>query len=421
MNNLLNPATPVEINSLRLLLCVLLVHLVGPQAMIVQPAFVDGMVHQLGFSLSQANYVAGLENAGKAVQSLLMMLLIATVNWRYLCYAALGVLIAGNLACTMVDSYDAFRVLRFFTGMATGTIVPLSYVIIGLTAAADRNFALILMSLMVYAAVVFYALPSVFEALGFTGLVLFFAAFASLGLFVVRNLPSSGKARQEASREAVHLPWRFRGMALVTMFVYFVATFGVWANLTLIGKDGGLSDEEANNALALSQFFGIGGALAAMLLGSRFGRAWPLALGLGSSAGALLLLNSFQAMTGFLAGVCLFNLLWNFSHPYLLGAQASFDSSGRQVSYATAMQMCGIAAGPTVAGWLLEDGSYADVILLSTVLMVLSLILIQAPVLKAARAKGRGSRNQQRPETESESDVTFALTATMDADSSENA
>ena len=409
LNNWLNPATPVEINSGKLLLCVLLVHLVGPQAMIVQPAFVDGMVHQLGFSLSQANYVAGLENAGKAVQSLLMMLLIAIVNWRYLCYAALGVLIAGNLACTQIASYDAFLVLRFFTGMATGTIVPLSYVIIGLTAAADRNFALILMSLMVYAAVVFYALPSVFEALGFTGLVLLFAAFASLGLFVVRNLPSSGKERQEADRGAVTIPWRFRGMALVTMFVYFVATFGVWANLSLIGRDGGLSAEETSKALALSQFFGIGGALAAMLLGSRFGRAWPLALGLGSSVAVLLLLNSFQAETGFLAAVCLFNLLWNFSHPYLLGAQASFDPSGRQVSYATAMQMCGIAAGPTVAGWLLEDGSYADVILLSTGLMVLSLILIQAPVLKAARAKD--SRDRQRPETGGEADAARAASS----------
>ena len=386
LKDLLNPSTAVNINGGKLLFCVLLVHLVGPQAMIVQPAFVDGLVHQLGFSASQANYVAGSENLGKAVQSLLMMLLIATVNWRYLLYCALAVLIAGNLVCTLLDGYEAFRAVRFLTGMATGTIVPLCYVIVGLTAAADRNFALILMSLMVYAAVVFYALPSVFEALGFTGLLLFFAAFASLGLLVVRNLPTSGRERTEANATAVTLPWRFRGMALATMFVYFVATFGVWACLSLIGKDGGLSETETSNALALSQFFGIGGAFAAMLLGSRFGRAWPLAVGLGGGVAVLMLLGNFQSAAGFMAAACLFNLLWNFSHPFLLGAQASFDRSGRQVTYATAMQMWGIAAGPAVAGWLLEDGAYADVILMSTGCMVLALILIQAPVLKAARA-----------------------------------
>ena len=395
LKNLLNPSAAIDLNSGKLLFCVLLVHLVGPQAMIVQPAFVDGLVHQLGFSASQANYVAGAENFGKAVQSLLMMLLIATVNWRHLLHVALLVLIAGNLVCTLLDGYEAFRAVRFVTGMATGTIVPLCYVIVGLTAAADRNFALILMSLMVYAAIVFYALPSVFEALGFTGLLLFFAAFASLGLLVVRNLPTSGRERTEASATAVTLPWRFRGMALATMFVYFVATFGVWACLSLIGKDGGLSEDETSSALALSQFFGIGGALIAMLLGSRFGRAWPLAAGVGGGAAVLLLLGNFHSAMGFMAAACLFNLLWNFTHPYLLGAQASFDRSGRQVTYATAMQMWGIATGPTVAGWLLEDGAYSDVILMSTGCMVLALILIQAPVLKAARVQTAGMENDR--------------------------
>ena len=395
LKNLLNPSAAIDLNSGKLLFCVMLVHLVGPQAMIVQPAFVDGLVHQLGFSASQANYVAGAENFGKAVQSLLMMLLIATVNWRHLLHVALLVLIAGNLVCTLLDGYEAFRAVRFVTGMATGTIVPLCYVIVGLTAAADRNFALILMSLMVYAAIVFYALPSVFEALGFTGLLLFFAAFASLGLLVVRNLPTSGRERTEASATAVTLPWRFRGMALATMFVYFVATFGVWACLSLIGKDGGLSEAETSSALALSQFFGIGGALIAMLLGSRFGRAWPLAVGVGGGAAVLLLLGNFHSAMGFMAAACLFNLLWNFTHPYLLGAQASFDRSGRQVTYATAMQMWGIATGPTVAGWLLEDGAYSDVILMSTGCMVLALILIQAPVLKAARVQTAGMENDR--------------------------
>ena len=57
------------------------------------------------------------------------------------------------------------------------------------------------------------------------------------------------------------------------------------------------------------------------------------------------------------------------------------------MTYATAMQMWGIAAGPALAGWLLEDGTYSDVIFMSTGCMVLALVLIQAPVLKAARAQ----------------------------------
>jgi Arabinose efflux permease len=128
----LNPQGPVDLNSYLLLGSVVLLHLIGPQAMMVQPAFVEGLVSQLGFTASEAGYVAAAENSGKAVWSLVMMALITRVNWRYLYYAALTVLFVGNIACLFIESPEAFRVVRFFTGAATGTIVPLSYIIVGL-------------------------------------------------------------------------------------------------------------------------------------------------------------------------------------------------------------------------------------------------------------------------------------------------
>ena len=100
MKALLDPDTPVSINGLKLLLSVLLLHIIGPQAMMVQPAFVEGLVSQLGFSPAEAGYVSAAENSGKAVQSLIMMLLITRVNWRYLFYGALTTLLVW-LACLL--------------------------------------------------------------------------------------------------------------------------------------------------------------------------------------------------------------------------------------------------------------------------------------------------------------------------------
>ena len=77
--------------------------------MITQPAFVDGLVQSTQF-LTPAKQVMSpaSENFGKAVQSLLMMFLITRVNWRYLFYIALSVLIIGNFVCTLVSSFEAF-------------------------------------------------------------------------------------------------------------------------------------------------------------------------------------------------------------------------------------------------------------------------------------------------------------------------
>ena len=95
--------------------------------------------------------------------------------------------------------------------------------------------------------------------------------------------------------------------------------------------------------------------------------------------------SAVQTAIGFTIGACLFNILWNVTHPYLLAAQASFDRSGRQVSFATAMQMLGIAAGPTVGSAILDaGGGFEQIMVLAGVMMIVTLVLIQPPVLREA-------------------------------------
>ena len=384
-SNLLYPSGPVDLDGTKLLLSVILLHLIGPQAIMVQPAFVEGMVSQLGFTASDAGYVAAAENIGKAVQSVIMMVLITKVNWRTLYYAALSVLIIGNGICLFIDSPEHYRIIRFCTGLANGTIVPLSYVIVGLTARTERNFGFLMISLMIYGAAVFYNLPTVFSYIGLNGLIIIFGAFAVSGLPFVRNMPSQGDAPKVESGDAVTLSWGLRGSALAAMFTYFLGTFAMWVFLSLIGRDAGLEDQTVANALTMTQFAGMAGALVAIVVGDRLGRALPLGLALVGSVVAITMIANVQTAIGFTIGACLFNILWNVTHPYLLAAQASFDRSGRQVSFATAMQMLGIAAGPTVGSAILDaGGGFEQIMVLAGVMMIVTLVLIQPPVLREA-------------------------------------
>lgn len=384
-SNLLYPSSPVDLDGTKLLLSVILLHLIGPQAIMVQPAFVEGMVSQLGFTASDAGYVAAAENIGKAVQSVIMMVLITKVNWRTLYYAALSVLIIGNGICLFIDSPEHYRTIRFCTGLANGTIVPLSYVIVGLTARTERNFGFLMISLMIYGAAVFYNLPTVFSYIGLNGLIIIFGAFAVSGLPFVRNMPSQGDAPKVESGDAVTLSWGLRGSALAAMFTYFLGTFAMWVFLSLIGRDAGLEDQTVANALTMTQFAGMAGALVAIVVGDRLGRALPLGLALVGSVVAITMIANVQTAIGFTIGACLFNMLWNVTHPYLLAAQASFDRSGRQVSFATAMQMLGIAAGPAVGSAILDaGGGFEQIMVLAGVMMIVTLVLIQPPVLREA-------------------------------------
>jgi hypothetical protein len=139
------------------------------------------------------------------------------------------------------------------------------------------------------------------------------------------------------------------------------------------------------NGLTVSQFAGIAGALGAALTAGRYGRALPLSIGiLGGAATLYFLVGQFDAAI-YLIAVSIYNLAWNFTHPYLLGAMASFDRRGRVVVYAVAMQMLGLAVGPSLAASVIREGIYVNVNLLGGALFLVSAALILPPVLAQSR------------------------------------
>ena len=90
--------------------------------------------------------------------------------------------------------------------------------------------------------------------------------------------------------------------------------------------------------------------------------------------------GSFTALVYALT-VCVYNFAWNMTHPFLLGAMASFDQHGRVVVYAVAAQMLGLAVGPAFAASLLKDSNYAPIVTAGIALFVLSWLLMMVPLV----------------------------------------
>ena len=150
--NRVAPGPGTDINSAIALVSMVFLAVVGPQAVVVQPAFVEGLVSQLDFSPVQAGYVSASENTGKAVMSIAMMFLVTRANWRHLFYVSLLILIGVNLFCTISQSYQAYLAARALSGCANGIIIPLCYVVIGLTAKSERNFGIMMVFVLLYSA-----------------------------------------------------------------------------------------------------------------------------------------------------------------------------------------------------------------------------------------------------------------------------
>ncbi len=380
-----DPASRVEINSLKLIVAALVIHTIGPQTVLLLPGFVQGLVEYVGFTDRQAGFIASAELVGMTCATIAMMFMVARVNWRHVFALSLLLLIVGNIATIFITDFHAYCVTRFVTGIGGGFIVSLSYTVFGLTAKSDRNFGLGIFFVLVYAAAIYPLMPSIFDSFGMPGLLIFFALFAVIGLPFVRIMPISGEEYRETDKDAISLDWNRKGMALAAMLIYFTANFAVWTYLFRMGIRAGITEQEVANSLSFSQFLGMAGAFTAAILGARFGRSLMLTIGIFGTAIPLFFLFGTPVAAVYLIIVSAYQYAWNMTHPYLLAAMASFDPTGKMVVYATAMQFIGVSTGPALAAFLVTEDSYRAVLLLGIVLLMVSLVLVLPAVITQAR------------------------------------
>ena len=370
----------------RQLLAGILFAVVGAEVFAVQPGFVQGLVAHGGFTDKQAGDLAGLEMVGYASTTILMVFLSRRINWRLLTIFSVAMAVVGNLASTLTSDFWLFGITRVVVGIGSGGMTAIGFATVSLTSRPDRNFGVMITTVLVYAALVMVLMPSIYDLAGLNGILFVFAAFAAASIPFVRYVPTSGAQQGPIERDAVQLERPWIVTALAAMFCYFLAQGVVWAYLFLIGTGDGASEQSVANGLTLSQFTGIAGAMTAAIVGIRFGRLPFLTLGI---LCAVLPLIAFlivkQTPFNYLLAVLAYNFGYNLIHPFLLGTIASIDKTGRVIFYAVALQESGLAVGPFIAARVIDEGKYDSISWLGAVLFVAAWLLIILPVMKHDR------------------------------------
>ena len=372
----------VDVNSRRSIIAIVYLAVVGPCVFILQPGFVQGLVENLGLTEQQAGFIASAEMFGLATTTVLLSFISSKITWRKFVAICIVVCVLGNLASLGQTDFNTLAGIRYVTGLGSGGIISLTFMMMGLTERSDRNFGYIIVWVLTYGAFGLLLMPMAYTTVGMNCLLVFFAAFCAVGLTCVRHLPDSGEhvATSENTR-TFSLP--IKGSMLAAILSYNIAIGIVWAYLFLVGLEAGMAEQAVANALTVSQFLGIAGAFLTVLFEVRLGRLLPLAIGVIGAAASVHYLVGDIGAAEFWIGVCGFNFLWNLSMPYLLATLADFDIRGRMVVHGVSMQFIGYAVGPAIAAQLLGFGY--DVINTTAAILFVAAALLLLPGVMAQR------------------------------------
>ena len=310
---------------------------------------------------------------------------IARASLRWLVPLVMAVLSGAYLSLALVPGYGALLLLEMLIGAGAGTIASICYTVMAQHADAARAWG-VKVTLDILLASAFVKFVPGGHLLWFTAaLAVVLLVAGGLGLLLPQRAAYRIRAAgAEVSPVSLRLAPPGAWLALLVLILFSIGAAGVWAFIQRLELRAGIGAADATDIFALGLLLGIGGAVAAALLGNRLGRVVPPTL-----MGALLVwcvhvMATTHLTTAFTLALIGLNATWSFYLPYMMGLIAVRDTTQRLSSLVNAALTIGSIIGPTLAGTLIHASGYPLAMAVQAGLIVAGVVLYVPVALRAA-------------------------------------
>ncbi|AOI82800.1 MFS transporter [Burkholderia cepacia] len=334
---------------------------ITPLLLLVAPAVAGQLATQLGLSASQIGTYFFVELGAFSLATVPSYLWLGRIDARRVAAFAIALFGAGNLLTALwMPGFVALLALRAVTALGGGSLMVLCMTSAATSENSDRVYGLWVVGQLIAGALGLFVLPHVFAAFGLRALYVALAGLALLAAPLSRGFPSSLGARtapaQHARGAAARTPQGSIVLAIGAVLTFYLAIGSVWTFASRAAAEAGLDPQSTGNVLAIASVMGIAGAALASCAGGRLARRAMLTAGYALLAASLVALAVMRQAGGYSAAIFAFKFAWTFVLPFILATVAQIDTSGRLVATLNFVIGAGLAAGPLLAGLMLDAG-----------------------------------------------------------------
>ncbi|WP_175851783.1 MFS transporter [Burkholderia cepacia] len=334
---------------------------ITPLLLLVAPAVAGQLATQLGLSASQIGTYFFVELGAFSLATVPSYLWLGRIDARRVAAFAIALFGAGNLLTALwMPGFVALLALRAMTALGGGSLMVLCMTSAATSENSDRVYGLWVVGQLIAGAIGLFVLPHVFAAFGLRALYVALAGLALLAAPLSRGFPSSLGARtapaQHARGAAARTPQGSIVLAIGAVLTFYLAIGSVWTFASRAAAEAGLDPQSTGNVLAIASVMGIAGAALASCAGGRLARRAMLTAGYALLAASLVALAVMRQAGGYSAAIFAFKFAWTFVLPFILATVAQIDTSGRLVATLNFVIGAGLAAGPLLAGLMLDAG-----------------------------------------------------------------
>ncbi len=353
---------------------ILIIWCIGFTGLAVEPFWVGAIVDSYGLTTAQSGRIGAVQIGFTALSSLALAPRMGVLNRRTISIVGIVLIIIGNVVSAMWINVPVFVTSRALAGLGDGAILAAVHAAVAGTQKPDRVLALSYVALMSFAMIVYLILAALVESYGPPSIFVLVTVITIIGIPVLRWLPATVGEPPPKSDARSPVNW-IVVFSLLGTGVFFAAEGALWTYVERLGVNVGLSVPQVGRALSFALALTVIGSIFAYRLGTRFGRAAPIAIGLAILAGMALVLGYSRSAPAYLLGIVLFQVVGIFVMIYLTAFLAILDRYGRVAAAAPAFRSIGNTIGPA-AGSLVVGESYTNLGWLAFCLYLVALVTL---------------------------------------------
>ncbi|MCB1686422.1 MAG: MFS transporter [Pseudomonadales bacterium] len=357
----------------------------------MSPVIVTGLAQSGALDRAQAGYVFSCNMLGTALGGLCIIFFVHRLNWRRASAGLLVVLIVLDLISATVSAPMQLYVLRFAHGLAGGILIGVAMSVIARMVNPERTVALFIMLQLITGGAFTLLLAPLLASPGTYIVWLSLAAFSLLSLLLLPLLgPYPVETRQDGSVATEHTaPFACILFAMIALFIYQCGEMAAFAYVIELGFHYEFNAGFTGTAVAASLWIGGPAALFVTWWSTRSGRLVPFLISGALMVCSIALLLLPIPLSYLLANIG-FGIFFSISFPYLMGIASEMDNSGRMGTAAGFAGNLGLAAGPTIAGFLVGENQFERVLMFAIAAIAVSMMLATGPARMLDRRNRTG-------------------------------
>jgi MFS family permease len=344
---------------------------VGSLVSIATPVLLHTMQHD-GLSATIAGTAITLELLAMAVSTMMVPHLF-TLDRRIAIWGCLGAALTTLLSGFLLFDPVLFIGCRMVCGLFMGLVAAGSNSQLSISKIPDRVSAFGVIGTTAIGVIALILFPRIGDSLGPPGVFGGLAVVYLLGLLCARRLQPVAAAENAPAARAVvgHYGWAL----VAALFLLNLSDSIVYNASEAFARNAGLLGNGYSAVLAAAAIAGVVAAGATTRLNLKLGRRVPVFCAIGAKAVASLAIVYSLGFYSFSALVIIVAMAHFFALPYLFGASAALDPSGRTAVLATGAFQIGGAIGPLVSVAILENSGPIGVGVTSAICLLLTWIV----------------------------------------------